>query len=108
MIGSQLICWITVIILVIYSDIRGSYASDTIYELTAVFLTPLNSYLNPIFNSSIFKLILGLINKVVKKIRKRGVKEDEPRVRRSEKAEVPNVVYSNSGAVKEPRVVIEQ
>jgi len=57
MIGSQLTCWTTVMILtIVYS--RTLVAPQLLYELTAVVIFPLNSYLNPVFNSFLYKKIV--------------------------------------------------
>ena len=56
-IGSQLICWTTVItLMIIYGVSKTSSATDLLYELTAIIFLPLNSCLNPIFYSSLYKL----------------------------------------------------
>ena len=54
MIGSQLVCWITVMILTIVFSYR-LVASRLLYQVTAVIIFPLNTYLNPIFNSFLYK-----------------------------------------------------
>ena len=65
MIGSQLACWITVMILtVIFSYIM--VAPPQLYELTAVLIFPLNSYLNPIFNSFLYKMIITKVDSWMK------------------------------------------
>jgi len=75
-IGSQLICWITVMVLmIVYGMWTNKYAPDLLYELTAVVLLPLNSFLNPIFNSSLYRKLLGLLDKVSMKRREEEVKE---------------------------------
>ena len=59
MIGSQLVCWITVMILtIVYSSLTNLHAPQLLYELTAVVIFPVNSYLNPIFNSLMYKMVL--------------------------------------------------
>ena len=64
-IGSQLFCWITVVILMaVYGLVKDVYASELLYELTAIVLLPMNSYLNPVFNSSLYKKIMALVKKV--------------------------------------------
>jgi len=55
-IGSQLLCWIIVVFLMVGYSL-SSDAPD-LYELTATVLLPMNSYLNPIFNTSLYKRIL--------------------------------------------------
>ena len=67
LIGSQLVCWITVMILtIVYSSFNNLHAPQLLFELTAVVIFPMNSYLNPIFNSFMYKKILGETNKVVR------------------------------------------
>ena len=64
-IGSQLFCWITVVILMaVYGLVKDVYAPDLLYELTAIVLLPMNSYLNPVFNSSLYKKIMALVKKI--------------------------------------------
>jgi len=58
MIGSQLGCWISFIILMILYSVTNIYAPQLLYELTAVLIFPMNSYLNPIFNSFLYKKML--------------------------------------------------
>ena len=59
MIGSQLLCWTTVItLMIIYGLSKNSYSTDLLYELTATIFLPLNSVLNPIFYSSMYKFCL--------------------------------------------------
>ena len=65
MIGSQLVCWITVMILtIVYSSFTNLHAPQVLYEVTAVVIFPMNSYLNPIFNSFMYKKMLELGNKL--------------------------------------------
>ena len=62
MIGSQLVCWITVMILtIVYSSLTNLHAPQLLYELTAVLIIPLNSFINPIFNSFLYKMIMGKV-----------------------------------------------
>ena len=64
-IGSQLFCWITVVILMaVYGLKKDVYAPDLLYELTAIVLLPMNSYPNPVFNSSLYRKIMTLVKKV--------------------------------------------
>ena len=56
MIGSQLACWITVMILTIIFS-YSLVASQLLYQVTAVIIFPLNAYLNPIFNSFLYKKV---------------------------------------------------
>ena len=66
MIGSQLVCWITVMILtIVYSCLTNLHAPQLLYEFTAVVIFPLNSYLNPIFNSFVYRKILDKAKKVI-------------------------------------------
>ena len=60
-IGSQLFCWIPVIVLmVVFGLLMDSNAPDFLYELTAIVLLPMNSFLNPIFNSCLYREVMGL------------------------------------------------
>ena len=66
LIGSQLVCWIPIMILtIVYSSFTNLHAPQLLYELTAVVIFPANSYLNPIFNSFMYKKILEKANKVI-------------------------------------------
>ena len=68
MIGSQLVCWITIMILtIVYSSLTNLHAPQLLYELTAVVIFPVNSYLNPIFNSFMYKKILEQAYKLMKR-----------------------------------------
>jgi len=64
-IGSQLTCWITVMILmIVYGLSQQMNAPGFLYEMTATVLLPMNSYLNPIFNSSLYRKILAVAKKI--------------------------------------------
>ena len=64
-IGSQLSCWIAVVVLMaLYGLVKDIYAPDLLYELTAIVLLPMNSYLNPVFNSSLYRKIMTLVKKM--------------------------------------------
>ena len=79
MIGSQLACWITVMILtIVYSTLVNSYAPQLLYELTAVVIFPMNSYLNPVFNSFLYKSIQSKVKWVVGYwlVKRKGVREE--------------------------------
>ena len=79
-IGSQLLCWITVVILMaVYGLLKDIYAPNLLYELTAIVFLPMNSYLNPVFNSSLYKKILALVKKInfLNWIRQNPVTADE-------------------------------
>ena len=82
MIGSQLACWITVMILtIVFSD--SLVASQLLYQVTAVIIFPLNTYLNPIFNSFLYKKVLLMTRRVVKVLAREdegGVEEVEMEV----------------------------
>ena len=80
-IGSQLFCWITVVILMaVYGLVKDVYAPDLLYELTAIVLLPMNSYLNPVFNSSLYKKIMALVKKIyfLSGLGRNHVTENEP------------------------------
>ena len=79
-VGSQLFCWITVVILMaVYGLLKDIYAPNLLYELTAIVFLPMNSYLNPVFNSSLYKKILALVKKInfLNWIRQNPVTADE-------------------------------
>ena len=57
MIGSQLLSWITVMTLTIVYSYIDAFAPQLLYELIAVLIFPVNSFLNPVFNSFLYKWI---------------------------------------------------
>ena len=82
MIGSQLACWITVMILTIIFS-YSLVASQLLYQVTAVIIFPLNAYLNPIFNSFLYKKVGSMTRYVVEVLARedeRGVEEVEMEV----------------------------
>ena len=76
-IGSQLFCWITVVILMaVYGLMKDIYAPDLLYELTAIVFLPMNSYLNPVFNSSLYRKVMTLVKRafsVMNELRRHAV-----------------------------------
>ena len=82
MIGSQLACWITVMVLtIVFSD--SLVASQLLYQVTALIIFPLNAYLNPIFNSFLYKKVLLMTKRVVEVLAREdegGVEEVEMEV----------------------------
>lgn len=74
MIGSQLFCWLTVTTLIVINGLsETSRPTDLVYELTAIVFLPLNSLLNPIFYSSLYKLGLVWIKQRLAKLWDSGV-----------------------------------
>ncbi|KAL5251055.1 hypothetical protein ACHWQZ_G016692 [Mnemiopsis leidyi] len=62
MIGSQLICWISFIFTVMYFQFFSSKpASPMVFEAFALVVIPINSFLNPVFYSELYKKIKDLI-----------------------------------------------
>ena len=62
MIGSQLACWIPFILVVMYFQFFTSKpASSTVFEVFALVLIPMNSFLNPVFYSGLYKKIRSFI-----------------------------------------------
>ena len=58
MIGSQLMCWISFIITVMYFQFLSSKpASPMVFEAFALVVIPINSFLNPVFYSELYKKI---------------------------------------------------
>ena len=43
--------------MVVYAIFNNLYAPNLLYELTATIVLPMNSYLNPIFNSILYKYV---------------------------------------------------
>ena len=66
-IGSQLTCWIAVMILTLVFS-STLVAPPLLYEITVVMVFPLNSYLNPIFNSFLYKKIITNVDLLIKYI----------------------------------------
>ena len=52
----------------IKNSFSGGGMSNLVYELTAVVLIPINSSLNPIFNSPLYKMLLEVLRKVGKMV----------------------------------------
>ena len=58
MIGSQLVCWIPFILTVIYFQYLTTKAvSPMVFEIFALVVIPINSFLNPVFYSELYKKI---------------------------------------------------
>jgi hypothetical protein len=58
MIGSQLICWIPFILTVLSLHfIANKPASPLVFEVFALLVIPINSFLNPIFYSELYKKV---------------------------------------------------
>ena len=56
MVGSQLICWTPFILTVLYFQyISKKPASATVFEIFALLVIPINSFLNPVFHSELYK-----------------------------------------------------
>ena len=68
MIGSQLISWLSFFILVMVYNISSELPSTMVYEATAGVIMPINSLLNPIFYSSLFKKIFLYFGESIKSI----------------------------------------
>ena len=62
MIGSQLMCWISFIITVMYFQFLSSKpASPMVFEAFALVVIPINCFLNPVFYSELYKKIKNWI-----------------------------------------------
>ena len=62
MIGSQLLCWISFIITVMYFQFLSSKpASPMVFEAFALVVIPINSFLNPVFYSELYKKIKNFV-----------------------------------------------
>ena len=57
-IGSQLICWIPFILTVLYFEyVSTEPASPMVFEVFALMVIPINSLLNPVFYSELYKRV---------------------------------------------------
>lgn len=56
-IGSQLVVWLTVTGMMVYFSITATHPDSLVFEMMACIVIPINSFLNPIFYSSLFKKI---------------------------------------------------
>ena len=62
MIGSQLACWISFIMTVLYFQyIAKKPASPMVFEVFALVVIPINSFLNPVFYSELYKMVMQAI-----------------------------------------------
>ena len=61
LIGTKLISWLTILGVMIYYHLTRKYVPDGLFEITAICIIPVNSLLNPVFNSD-------LLQPVIKKI----------------------------------------
>ena len=65
MIGSQLLTWIPFIVTTIYFQyFSQNSAPPLVFEVFALVVTPLNSFLNPVFYSDVYKLVMGWLWRV--------------------------------------------
>jgi hypothetical protein len=63
MIGSQLACWISFIVTVLYFQyIAKKIASPMVFEVFALVVIPVNSFLNPVFYSELYKMVMQAIS----------------------------------------------
>ena len=63
MIGSQLACWIPLIIAVWYFQyLSKNPASPMVFEAFALVVMPINSFLNPVFYSERYKKVVRIVN----------------------------------------------
>ena len=63
MIGSQLVCWIPLIITVWYFQyLTQNPASSMVFEAFALVVMPINSFLNPVFYSELYKKAVEFVN----------------------------------------------
>ena len=62
MIGSQLICWIPFILTVLYFQyMTKKPASPMVFEVFELVMIPINSFLNPVFYSELYKKVVQMI-----------------------------------------------
>jgi uncharacterized protein (UPF0333 family) len=60
MIGTQLVGWIPLIFTTMYYQyITSNPAPPLVFEVFALIVIPINSFLNPVFNSELYKKVMG-------------------------------------------------
>ncbi|KAL5262105.1 hypothetical protein ACHWQZ_G007715 [Mnemiopsis leidyi] len=63
MIASQLICWIPFLMVVLYFEyISTNPASPMVFEVFALVVLPINSFLNPVYYSELYKNMKNWVN----------------------------------------------
>ena len=83
-IGTKLITWIFVMGVMMFFSFSKKYAADVWYDITALILIPINSLLNPVFNSDKINILLM---KVITKIRRSRVEQRVERNKGMEQGE---------------------
>ncbi|KAL5263790.1 hypothetical protein ACHWQZ_G005004 [Mnemiopsis leidyi] len=69
MIGSQLVCWISFITTVLYFQyMTKKPATPMTFEIFALVVIPINSFLNPVFYSELYKKLIRSLNFERKKL----------------------------------------
>jgi hypothetical protein len=62
MIGTQIIGWIPLIVTTVYFQyMSDNHVPPLIFEVFALVVIPINSFLNPVFNSELYKKVIGFL-----------------------------------------------
>ena len=83
MIGSQLVCWISFIVTVLYFQyMTKNPASPMVFEVFALVVIPVNSFLNPMFYSELYKNVIQFLSAQCTKLkvsfRSRKIQPEHP------------------------------
>ena len=79
MIGSQLISWVSLMITANYFfGADGNSAPEYVFEVFALFVMPINSLLNPIFYSDMYKTCKQKVSYIINIINERVNPHDQP------------------------------
>ena len=64
-IASQLLCWISLMVVTTYFAVTDSAANDTFFEVFAILIIPGNSFLNPILYSNLYSSGVAKLKKAL-------------------------------------------
>ena len=108
MIGSQLACWIPLIITVWYFQYLSlSHASPMVFEAFALVVMPINSFLNPVFYSELYKKVIESVlngkRKVLEKLFSPKTSPSSVEYHSNPTGNLSNVSQSNQFLGAEPR-----
>ena len=108
MIGSQLACWIPLIITVWYFQYLSlSHASPMVFEAFALVVMPINSFLNPVFYSELYKKVIeSLMNgkrKVLNRLFLTKISPSSVEYNSNPTGNLSNELHSNQFLGAEPR-----
>ena len=60
-IGTKLISWLTILGAMVYYNLTKKYVPDEWFEITAICIIPINSLLNPVFNTDLLKSLSSIV-----------------------------------------------